>query len=419
MSKLKIYNRLLKEGSAFAVQALVVNKLRTLLSLLGVTIGIFLIISVFTLVDSLESSLRGAFSSLGDDALFIERMPWGPEPGDEAYAWWKYMQRPNVNYEELKTLKGRMTTAKSVSLLAGARRLAENGNSSASITVVSVSEGYDDFIAVEIEKGRGFSTQDLKSNNRYCLIGHDVANQLFGSVEPVGRQIKVAGFKATIIGVMEKEGTSIFGDSNDERILIPTQFGRLIMNMRNSNVQIALKPKDGIEKEVMESEALMHMRNIRRLRPNEDKNFAMNKSSMLNKGLDEVFGILTVVGALIGGFSILVGGFSIANIMFVSVRERTSIIGIQKALGAKRSFILFQFLFESVFLCFIGGSIGLLVIWLGTFLASMATGFDLTLTVENVLIGVGFSVSIGLIAGIIPASIAARMEPVEAIRSTG
>jgi putative ABC transport system permease protein len=167
----------------------------------------------------------------------------------------------------------------------------------------------------------------------------------------------------------------------------------------------------------MEEEAMMHMRSIRKLRPSEEKNFALNMSSMLSSGLDQVFGILTLVGLIIGGFSILVGGFSIANIMFVSVKERTSIIGIQMALGAKRSFILFQFLFEAVLLCLIGGGIGLLIIFLGSLAASSATGFDLSLTLKNVLIGVGFSVVIGLVSGLIPALRASRMVPVDAIRS--
>jgi putative ABC transport system permease protein len=191
------------------------------------------------------------------------------------------------------------------------------------------------------------------------------------------------------------------------------------MNINESNSQIALKPKPYVSFAAMENEALMNMRSIRRLRPTEDRNFALNKSSMLSQGISQVFGILNIVGIIIGGFSILVGGFSIANIMFVSVRERTSIIGIQKALGAKKSFILFQFLFEAVGLCIIGGAIGLLIIFIGSVIASAATGFDLTLTIENILIGLGFSVSIGLISGVVPALLAARMAPVEAIRSNG
>jgi len=190
------------------------------------------------------------------------------------------------------------------------------------------------------------------------------------------------------------------------------------MNLRESDTQIAVKPKELVSFESLENEALMAMRGIRMLRPGEEKNFAMNKSSMLNQGIEQIFGFLNIAGLIIGGFSILVGGFSIANIMFVSVRERTNIIGIQKALGAKKSFILYQFLFESVSLCLIGGIIGLIMIFIGSTATTMITGFDLTMTWVNVLVGLGFSVGIGLVSGIIPASIAASMEPVEAIRST-
>ncbi len=418
MTKLKVYLRLVKEGGAFAVSSLVVNRLRTTLSLLGITIGIFAIISVFTLVDSMERSVRSSFETLGDDSMFIERMPWGPEDGDGEYAWWKYMKRPQVTYEEAKLLKQRMTTAGVVSFFAGASRTVEYGNSTAeNINVIAAAEGFENFVTVDIGKGRNFSSSELNNGRRLCLLGYDVAQTLFGLEDPVGKDIKVGGFRTTVIGVLEKEGQSLFGGGADEWVIVPVLFGQTIMNLNESNTQITLRPKEFVSLKAMEDEALMNMRAIRKLRPSEDKNFAMNKSSMLNNGLDQVFGILTLVGLIIGGFSILVGGFSIANIMFVSVKERTSIIGIQMALGARRSFILFQFLFESVLLCLIGGGIGLLVIFLGSLAASSATGFDLSLTLKNVLIGIGFSVGIGLISGLVPASMAARMVPVDAIRS--
>ncbi|MFT6996821.1 MAG: putative ABC transport system permease protein [Cryomorphaceae bacterium] len=418
MAKLKVYLRLVKEGSAFAVSSLVVNRLRTILSLLGITIGIFAIISVFTLVDSMERSVRSSFESLGDDAMFIEKMPWGPEAGDGEYAWWKYMKRPQVTYEEAKILKQRMNTAGVVSFFAGAPRTLEYGNSAAeNISVIASAEGFENFIKVDIGDGRNFTSAELNSGRRVCLLGYDVSQTLFGLENPVGKDIKVGGFRATVIGVLEKEGQSLLGGGADEWVIIPVTFGQTIMNLNESNTQITLRPKEFVSLKAMEEEAMMHMRSIRKLRPSEEKNFALNMSSMLSSGLDQVFGILTLVGLIIGGFSILVGGFSIANIMFVSVKERTSIIGIQMALGAKRSFILFQFLFEAVLLCLIGGGIGLLIIFLGSLAASSATGFDLSLTLKNVLIGVGFSVVIGLVSGLIPALRASRMVPVDAIRS--
>ncbi len=420
MSQFSIYLRLIQEGSLFALNSLRVNKLRTLLSLLGVTIGIFAIISVFTLVESMERSVRGSFSSLGEDSIFIERMPWGPEENDAEYAWWKYMQRPNPTYQEADKLRQRMTTAGAITFFASAMRTLEYGTNSAErVAVVAVSEGYENFISVDVGKGRNFSIAELEGNTRLCLLGHDVAQQLFGNGEPIGKAIKIAGQRATVIGVLDKAGESIVGNNADEWAIIPVKFARNIISVNDANTQITLKPKPFVSVKAMEDEVLMHMRSIRMLRPGEEKNFALNKSSMLSNSLDQLFQFLNLAGLIIGGFSILVGGFSIANIMFVSVRERTNIIGIQKALGAKRSFILFQFLFESVMLCVIGGAIGLLLIFLITIAATAATGFPLILSLKNILIGLGFSISIGLISGIIPASMVARMEPVDAIRSKG
>jgi putative ABC transport system permease protein len=403
-----------------ALNTLRVNKLRTFLSLLGITIGIFAIISVFTLVDSMERSVRSSFAQLGEDTIIIQKMPWGPEADDKEYAWWKYIQRPNPTYAEWDKLRERLNTAKTVAFFASASRTAEYESSSAeNVAVVAVTKGFEDFITVDIGQGRLFTERELEGNSRFCVIGFEVASQLFGQGDPIGKQIKVGGYRAIVIGVLEKEGQSLFGNGADEWILVPVQFARNVMNINESNTQISTKPKEFVTLKAMEDELVMQMRSIRRLRPGEDRNFALNKSSMLNKGLDQVFAILNIAALIIGGFSIIVGGFSIANIMFVSVRERTNVIGIQKALGAKRGFILFQFLFESVLLCTIGGTIGLVLIFLLAMVASALTDFTVVLTIENILIGLAFSVSIGIISGIIPASIAARMEPVDAIRSKG
>lgn len=418
--RFKIYLQLLREGLFFSFNYMVTNKLRTFLSLLGITIGIFAIISVFTLVDSMERSVRGSFSRLGDDSIFIQRMPWGPEPGDDEYAWWKYVQRPNVKYSEAEALKRRMTTAATVTFFSGARRTAEYGNSTVeNVQATAVSEGFEDFITVDVAYGRSFTLRELEGNSRVVLLGNDVAEGLFGKENGVGRQVKIGGQRCTVIGVLKKEGQGLLGNGADEWALMPVGFSRTILNIDEGNSQISMRPRPGISVKAMENEAVMLMRSNRQLRMSQDNNFAVNKSSMLSSSLDELFGFLSLAGLIIGGFSILVGGFSIANIMFVSVRERTSIIGIQKALGAKRAFILFQFLFESIILCIMGGAIGLVLIYLLTLVASGASSFELQLTLKNVFVGVGFSVGIGVISGIVPASIAARMEPVEAIRSNG
>ncbi len=418
MRKFLVYVRLLREGATFAISALVVNRLRTSLSLLGITIGIFLIISVFTLVASLEKSIRGSFETLGDDSIFIEKMPWGPEKDGE-YAWWEYMQRPNVTLREARQLKGRMNSAKAVSFLASTTRNLEHDNSNAENTVVvAVTEGFENFISVDIEKGRLFTTSELESTRRICVLGNDVSAQLFGTGDALGQTVKIGGFSATVIGVLQKAGTSLLGSGTDEWAIVPVEFGRMVMPLDRVKTQLGLKPKDLVGFEALENEVIMNMRSIRMLRPTEDRNFALNKSSMLSNGMDEFFGFLNLAGLIIGGFSILVGGFSIANIMFVSVRERTNIIGIQKALGAKQNFILFQFLFESIALCVIGGIIGLVLIYFGTLIATAITGFDLVLTLGNIAIGIAFSVGIGLVSGLIPAYMAARLEPVEAMRTS-
>lgn len=418
MKQALLFFRLFGEGMNLAIGALINNRLRTLLSLLGITIGIFLIISVFTLVDSLELSIRKSFENLGDNSVFIEKMPWGPEKDGE-YAWWEYMQRPDVTYREAQQLSERMHSASAVTFLAsGTRTVTTPRNSADNSVIVAVTKGFEIFIPVEIHKGRRFSDSELKSNKRICILGSDVASRLFPAGEALNQDVKIAGYRARVVGVLDKKGQSPIGSNSDEWVIVPVGFGSQILDFNRSHTQIGLKPKEYVSVDALQNEVVMNMRSIRRLRPGENRNFAVNRSSMLSNGIDEVFGVMKIAGLLIGGFSILVGGFSIANIMFVSVRERTPQIGIQKALGAKKNFILFQFLFESVALCVFGGLIGLFLIWLGTLLATSLTGFEMVLTWQNILTGIGFSAGIGLLAGSLPAYIAAGLEPVEAMRTT-
>ena len=192
--------------------------------------------------------------------------------------------------------------------------------------------------------------------------------------------------------MIKKEGEDVFGNSNDNWILIPANFARKVVDVNNVGTTIIAKGKPNISNDQMKDELTGIMRSIRKLPPKADDDFAINETDIISKGFDELFAIIAMVGWIIGGFSLLVGGFGIANIMFVSVKERTTQIGIQKSLGAKNYFILLQFLFEAVFLSLMGGVVGLIIVYILTFVVSSMFDFELILTFGNILLGVGVSI---------------------------
>lgn len=415
-----IFLRIFKESFYFAIHALAVNKLRTLLSLLGVTIGIFTIITVFTIVDSLERNIRNSVSDLGSNVVYIQKWPWGGGGGE--YKWWKYFQRPEPSYKELKMLENRMSSASSLAFAYGFNgTLKFRGNSIDRATIMPVSHHYYDIWTYGIDKGRYFSELESKSGSPIAVIGSDIAEGLFGNEDPIGKQVKVLGRKVKIIGVFERQGQSMIGQNTDETMLVPVNYARGLMNVNSQNgALIMASAKPGVELIELKDELKGVMRSIRKLKPKADDNFALNEISVISSGLDSVFSIIGFAGAVIGGFSILVGGFGIANIMFVSVKERTSQIGIQKSLGAKNFFILSQFLLESVILCLLGGLTGLSIIYGGLFLLNVLVpdfGLEIALSTANVIQGVVLSILIGIISGFIPAWQASRLNPVDAIRT--
>lgn len=206
------------------------------------------------------------------------------------------------------------------------------------------------------------------------------------------------------------------GNSLDETVVMPANFAFQILNKNRAQSLIMVKAKKGINNDMLKAELTAVMRSVRKLAPRADNDFSLNETSVVLNQLSALFGVVNIVGLIIGGFSMLVGGFSIANIMFVSVKERTKQIGIQKALGAKNYFVLLQFLFEAIALSFIGGLIGLILVFIGTLIFN-SIGFETILSLKNIIKGIGFSVFIGLISGIIPAWMAARLDPVEAMRA--
>lgn len=414
--------RLIAESFQFAWRALRANLLRTILSLLGVTVGIFAIIAVFTLVDSLEKNIKDSFSFLGAGVLYVEKWPF-MVTGDEP--WWEYLRRPNASYNEYKILQASLNKSTGITIFAvrGNAVLKRGSSSIGQIGLRGGSLGYDKIFEVNVEKGRYLTSDEIEAGRNVVVLGHEVANALFPNNEdPIGQEVKIKDLKFRVVGIVRKEGQSFLGTpSNDYGALIPYHsFRRLYQTgtgrWNETTSRIGVK---GDENDVglveLENEIKGVMRGRRGLRPSEKDNFAVNRPEVIANAVSGLFDVVGVAGWIIGGFSILVGGFGIANIMFVSVKERTSIIGLQKSLGAKNYFILFQFLFEAIFLSLIGGLGGLLLVFLLT-LAPFGS-LEVALTFKNIVLGLGVSSAIGVISGIVPAAVAARMDPVAAIRA--
>ena len=415
--------RQLFESFRFAGKALKSNMLRTILSLLGVTIGIFAIISVLTIVDSLETNVKASFNFLGTGVIYVSKRPWGPPP--ENFKWWEIFRRPNPSYNEYKFLEANLKNQSAISIysIRGGCVVKNGSNSIGQIILRGGSVDYDKVFEIKIEDGRYFSNEEIEAGKNIAIIGYELKRALFpNDSSAVGREIKIKNLKFVVVGSIKKEGQSFLGiPSNDFGVIIPYNAFRKIYKTGTgrsdeSSSTIAIK---GLEYDAglieLENELRGFMRVRRGLKPYENDNFAFNRPEGIVKSIEPVFDILSLAGWVIGGFSMLVGGFGIANIMFVSVKERTSIIGLQKSLGAKNYFILFQFLFEAIFLSLIGGLGGLCLVYLITFIP-IGT-LDVQLTVQNIVLGLGVSSIIGLVSGIVPAAMAARLDPVIAIRA--
>ena len=408
--------RLFSESLRFAWHAIVNNKLRTFLSLLGVTIGILAVITVFTIVDSLEKNVRDSINKLGSDVLYIQKWPWGSSDGGE-YKWWDFMSRPEVEISEMRKLSSKSQKSQAIAFMNSANRTLKFGNNSIEgVDVSAVSYDWKDIRSFDLISGRYFTEQEIESGKNQVILGSKVARALFNNYDCFGENIKIRGEKAIVIGVFSPEGEDITGNSLDNSAVVPVTFGQRLMNKRRSNPTIIAKAKLGVSNDEMKDELSGIMRSIRRLKPTMPNNFAMNEISLISNQLDGLFSVIGLAGWIIGGFSILVGGFGIANIMFVSVKERTKLIGIQKSLGAKNSFILYQFLFESVFLCLIGGILGLLLVFALTLVINNFSDFGIELSIENIILGLSVSAIIGIVSGIVPALSASKLDPVEAIR---
>lgn len=414
------------ESFRFAWKALKANILRTILSLLSVTVGIFLVIAVLTLVDSLEKNIKDSLNFIGTGTIYVEKWPWLAD-SDGEYRWWDFWMRPTPSYNEYKFLDENLKHKSHMTIFAdrGNLTVKRDNNSIGQVRFVGGSEGYDYVFTVDVVKGRYMTADEIASGRSVAIIGHEVANALFPNNEdPIGKPIKIKNMRYMVIGVVKREGQSFMGTpSNDYVTIVPYNAFRKLYQTGSgrwyemeSSIGVKGYPTDvGLVE--LENEIRGALRVRRGIRPAEKDNFSMNRPEALTNIIGNLFDGVSLAGWFIGGFAMLVGGFGIANIMFVSVKERTSVIGLQKSLGAKNYFILFQFLFEAVFLSLIGGLTGLFLVWLIT-LIPMGS-LVVTLTADNIILGLGVSTVIGIVSGIVPAAMAARLDPVIAIRANG
>ncbi|GEC71035.1 putative ABC transport system permease protein [Flavobacterium flevense] len=412
-----LYLRLLKESFAFAINALRNNKLRTLLSLLGVTIGIFSIIAVLAAVDSLDRKITNDLSGLDKNTIYLMKFSFGPSDIPK----WKREQFPNVKYDEYVYLKGAMTNTAELGyqIFTKSETIKYDSKIVSDVNIVPVSYEFVDIERLEFEKGRFYNEAEGNSGAKVVVIGSEIATSLFDGVDPIGKDVRLYGQRFTVIGVLTKKGAGLFGDSNDSSAYVPVNFIRQKFGDNNTSLTnvIVFKPVDGVDMEAYKAEISQKLRAYRGIKAGEMDNFFINVFSGFTDFIDGIIGSMKLGGWVISGFSLLVGGFGIANIMFVSVKERTHLIGIQKSLGAKNRFILFQFLFEAIILSVIGGAIGLLLVWGIAVGLTKALDFEFVLGLGNILLGTGLAGIIGLISGILPAISASRLDPVEAIRT--
>lgn len=414
--------RIFTETLKLTFQQLWANKLRTFLSLFGISIGIFSIISIFTAVDALKNNINASISSLGDNVLFINKWAWTFD-GPSDYPWWKYFQRPDVKIENFKYLQSKTKLGEYLAYEVSPHNSPEvsyRNRKTKKAYISGVTADYGKVFQIDIAQGRFFSAMEVNNGVNACVIGGEIAEKLFANVpDPIGFELKMNGKPVHVIGVIRKKGEDLLGFNFDKAVILPYPYfdRNFAKEPFNTDATIEVRTRPGVSLDEMRNELTGIMRASRKLRPKQSDDFSINQLSVLANGFQDLFSGLGLVGGVIGAFAILVGGFGIANIMFVSVSERKAIIGIKKALGATHFDILLEFLLESIFLCLIGGLMGLLLVYIMTDIATKASGMDFTLSPQNVGLAFGISFVLGIISGIVPAWIASRMDPVEAIRS--
>jgi putative ABC transport system permease protein len=401
----------LREGFSISWDALRANKMRSVLTTLGIIIGVVTVTLMGATITGLDRAFIKSISSLGADVFYVQRNAWLTRTQED---WLKQRKRRPIQVGDAEALAGQLTLAAAVVPTVDDPAPVKYKNRSAgSVTIVGTTEDYLLASGVGVSQGRFLSPTDAAGGRPVCILGDQVGTNLFLNESPLGNKIKIGDQSYEVIGVLEKQG-SLFGDSLDNRVIIPLK--QYIGSIeRDPSLNIMVKGRQLVQLDEVREELRQAMRRVRRLAPNEPDDFAINQQDQIVEMFHRVAGTIAVIGLFITGLSLFVGGIGIMNIMFVSVSERTREIGIRKAIGAKRRTILLQFLTEAACICLLGGLIGLGIAWPLTFLMQKF----LPAVMSPAIIGVALLVSLvtGIVSGFLPAWRAARMDPVDALRS--
>ena len=400
------------EGLRISLSALRANKMRSALTTIGIVIGIVTVTLMNTAIAGINEAFKQNLSAIGSDVLFVQRFPWFINSHEE---WMKVSRRKEIDWQQYEAVARNLTLAKAIAPAAGVDRPIKYKNrQSDRVVIIGSTEQCDQTMSLAVREGRFLTAAESEGGRPVAVLGFQVATNLFIGESPLGKKIKAGGQTLEVVGVMEPKGTFMGEFSWDNRIVIPVRFLANAYRFRN-DYEIQVKAASPEQLKETEEELRGIMRRARRLRPGEADDFAINSQDMFVNTFNRVAGMIAAGGIFITSLSLFVGGIGIMNIMFVSVAERTREIGIRKAIGAKRRAILLQFLAEAAGICLLGGVIGLLIATAAMF--GLRQFIPATMSLPIILIALGVAMATGLISGFLPAWRAARMNPVDALRS--
>ncbi len=403
----------IKESFSIAYGAVKANKVRGMLTTLGIIIGIVAVVTTMTAANGLGNRFKESISVIGSDVLYVSRTPWVFSGN-----FFQFRNRNQLTLRDGEKLERQLHEAKAVNTRTFSNQnLKYRSTVLENVTIIGTTENHVLVSAGAPQYGRFIIDNDVQYKKQVCVIGWEIKDRLFKDVDPINKKIKIGRYHFRVVGVMEKLGSAgFFGGPNfDRQVMVPISTLMKCFGGRNRNFDIVVKAPSTEALYDFEYSVIGEMRKIRKLAPTEENDFSINKMETLMVAYNNVMGVVILIGLVITSISLFVGGIGVMNIMFVSVTERTREIGIRKAIGAKKRSILIQFLFESSSICLIGGLIGLIMAYgvtqiINAFLlpASISPGI--------VIIAIVISVMVGVVSGIIPAYRASKLNPIEALR---